>query len=198
MIGFCAAEIKIKTFIIYMKIKESKLKGCYMLEPSIFKDERGYFFESFNEKKFNKEIGYKVKFIQDNQSFSTYGVLRGLHFQSADDAQAKLMRVLSGKILDIAVDIRKDSPTFGNYITVELSSENKKQLFIPKGFAHGFVVLSKTAEFLYKVDNYYAPKSESGILYNDPDLDINWKIDKDNIIINNKDLDLSLLKDLEF
>lgn len=180
-----------------MKFKETKLKGCFIIEPQIFKDERGCFFESFNEKLFNKWIGNKINFIQDNQSFSTYGVLRGLHFQKGEYAQAKLVRVLFGKVLDIAVDIRKNSSTYGQHISLELSSDNNKQLFLPRGFAHGYIVLSKSAEFFYKVDNYYAPQSEDGILFNDPELGINWKINNSEIIINNKDLMLNNLKDLE-
>ncbi len=179
-----------------MKFIETKLKGCYIIEPKIFKDERGYFFESFNEELFNDRIGYKVNFIQDNQSFSKFGVIRGLHYQTGDDAQAKLVRVLSGSVLDIVVDIRENSTTFGQHIAIELSAESKKQLFIPRGFAHGFVVLSKTAEFYYKVDNNYAPQSEAGILFNDPDLNINWLIDQKDLIINKKDMELPLLKDI--
>ncbi|MGB0806693.1 MAG: dTDP-4-dehydrorhamnose 3,5-epimerase, partial [Salibacteraceae bacterium] len=151
-----------------MNFIETKLKGCFVIEPKIFGDKRGYFLESFNFKKFNEAIGYEVDFIQDNQSFSSYGVLRGLHLQTGKDAQAKLVRVLSGKVLDVAVDVRPGSETYGEHVAVELSHENKKQLFVPRGFAHGFVVLSETAEFFYKVDNYYAPQSESGLLFNDP------------------------------
>lgn len=179
-----------------MHIEETKIKGCFILELKIFYDNRGHFFESFNKKKFDKEIGYEVDFIQDNQSFSNFGVLRGLHFQTGNNAQAKLVRVISGKVLDIAVDIRKDSPTYGQHISIELSADDNKQFFMPRGFAHGFVVLSKSAEFFYKVDNYYAPHSEAGILFNDPHLNIDWEIDKENLIVNDKDLELPLLKDL--
>jgi len=176
-----------------MKIIKTKIEGCYTIEPRVFEDERGSFFESFNLDLFSDKIGYKVNFVQDNQSFSTFGVMRGLHFQKGIHSQAKLVRVLSGKVLDIAVDIRKGSPTYGEHIAVILSSENKKQFFMPKGFAHGFIVLSDTAEFFYKVDNFYAPQSESGVLYNDPNLGIDWILDKSQIVVNNKDMELPLL-----
>jgi dTDP-4-dehydrorhamnose 3,5-epimerase len=176
-----------------MEYTETKLKGCFIIEPKAFEDERGYFFESYNEESFNDAIGYKVHFVQDNQSFSKYGVLRGLHLQKGDDAQAKLVRVLSGRVLDVAVDLRKGSDTYGQHVAVELSADNKKQLFIPRGFAHGFIVLSDVAEFYYKVDNKYAPKSEGGLLYKDPYLGIDWKLNEDEIIINNKDLNLPTL-----
>lgn len=181
-----------------MIIEQFKLKECYIIIPSVMEDSRGYFFESFNREKFKSEVGHDVSFVQDNQSFSRYGVLRGLHFQKGAYAQSKLVRVLRGSVLDIAVDIRKDSHSFGSHISVELSSENKKQLFIPKGFAHGFVVLSKSAEVSYKVDNYYAPHSEGGLLFNDPDLEIDWLINKKDIILNNKDSKLPQLKNLFF
>ena len=177
-----------------MKFIETKLKGCFVIEPKVFGDKRGYFLESFNYQKFSAAIGYDVRFIQDNQSFSSFGVLRGLHLQTGDDAQAKLVRVLSGKVLDVAVDVRPNSETFGHHVSFELSAENKKQLFVPRGFAHGFVVLSETAEFFYKVDNNYAPQSESGLLFNDPKLGIDWKIDADKLLIAEKDLEQPLLE----
>ena len=167
--------------------KETKLKGCFVLEPTIFADERGYFMESFNEERFNAAIGSKVNFIQDNQSFSSKGVIRALHYQIGEHAQAKLVRVLSGTVLDVAVDLRRDSPTFGEHFSIELSSENKKQLFIPRGFAHGFVVLSDTAEFFYKCDNYYNKESEGGILFSDPSLNIDWKFSHEQLIVSEKD-----------
>ena len=171
-----------------MKFIETKLKGCFILEPSIFKDDRGYFLESYNEERFNEGIGKKVKFVQDNQSFSTYGVIRAIHYQLGEFAQAKLVRVISGKVLDVAVDLRKDSPSFGQHVSIELSSENKKQLFIPKGFGHGFSVLSETAEFFYKCDNFYNKASEGGIVYNDSTLKINWQISEIDIKVSDKDL----------
>jgi dTDP-4-dehydrorhamnose 3,5-epimerase len=171
-----------------MKIKETKLKGCFIIEPTIFKDDRGYFYETFNKQKFTQLTGQTVYFIQDNESFSTKGVLRGLHYQEGESAQAKLVRVGQGSVLDVVVDIRKNSPTFGEHTSVEISSENKKQLFIPRGFAHGFVVLSETAQFLYKCDNFYNKQSERGIIYNDKTLNIDWKIPKDQLIISSKDI----------
>src|SRR5690606_34004884 len=150
-----------------MKIVNTILPDCIIIEPTIFKDERGYFYESFNEERFNQLIGQNIRFVQDNQSFSTYGVLRGLHFQRGEHAQAKLVRVLKGEVLDVAVDIRPDSSTFGKHFSILLSAENKLQLFIPRGFAHGFVVLSEEAEFFYKCDNYYNKASEACILYSD-------------------------------
>ena len=176
-----------------MNIIETKIKGCFVIEPKVFGDERGYFFESFNVKKFEEIIGYNINFVQDNQSFSKYGVLRGLHLQKGDDAQAKLVRVLSGTVLDVAVDLRKNSTTYGQHVAVELSAENKKQLFVPRGFAHGFAVLSETAEFFYKVDNDYAPQSEGGLLFNDPELGIDWQIEEKNILVAEKDYDHPLL-----
>lgn len=178
-----------------MIYNETKLKGCFVLEPKIFKDNRGYFFESFNSKNFNLGVGEEVKFVQDNQSFSTYGVLRGLHYQEGNNAQAKLVRVLKGKVLDVAVDLRDDSPTYGEHVAVELSGDNKKQLFVPRGFAHGFVVLSLEVEFFYKCDNYYDKASENGIIYNDASFAIDWKINKKDIIISEKDMELPSFKD---
>lgn len=171
-----------------MIAKETKLKGCFILEPKVFKDERGYFFESFNQKTFNNLIGQNINFIQDNESLSSKGVLRGLHFQKGEYAQAKLVRVINGKVLDIAVDIRKNSETFGQHISLELSEENKKQMFIPHGFAHGFIVLSDTAIFSYKCDNFYNKASEGGIIFNDKSLNIDWHLHEHEFIISEKDL----------
>ncbi|MBW1293886.1 dTDP-4-dehydrorhamnose 3,5-epimerase [Aquimarina litoralis] len=167
---------------------ETKLKGCFVLEPSIFEDERGYFFESYNQKKFEELIGQKVNFVQDNQSFSAKGVIRALHYQTGDYAQAKLVRVLKGKVLDVAVDLRKDSPTYKEYIAIELSDNNQKQLFIPRGFAHGFVTLSDTAIFFYKCDNFYNKEAEGGIIFNDEELKIDWKVKEEEIIVSEKDI----------
>lgn len=171
-----------------MKATETHLKGCFIIEPQVFQDERGYFFESFNEKTFYECTGAQTRFVQDNQSFSTQGVIRGLHAQVGDYAQAKLVRVLQGEVLDVAVDARLDSPTFGQHVTVHLSAENNKQLFIPRGFLHGFSVLSETAVFFYKCDNFYNKESEQGVLYNSPELNIDWKIPDGQEIISEKDL----------
>lgn len=170
-----------------MKVIETKLKGCIIIEPRVFNDDRGYFFETFNQQKFYELTGQEVNFVQDNESFSSRGVLRGLHYQKGEYAQAKLIRVVQGKVLDVAVDLRKNSPTFGEHVSVEISSENKKQLFVPRGFAHGFVVLSETVTFLYKCDNFYNKVSESGIIYNDKTLNIDWKIPQNELIISEKD-----------
>ena len=178
-----------------MIVKETKLKDCFILEPKVFQDGRGYFFESFNQNTFNKLTGKSVSFIQDNESFSSKGVLRGLHYQLGEYAQAKLVRVIKGKVLDVAVDVRKDSPTFGEYISLELSEDNKQQLFIPRGFAHGFIVLSDTAIFSYKCDNFYNKESEGGIIYNDASLKIDWKLNGNEFIISEKDLQLPTLKE---
>lgn len=170
-----------------MIFKETKLQGCYIIEPKIILDERGYFMESFNEKTFQNGIGQAVHFVQDNQSFSTKGVLRGLHYQTGEHAQAKLVRVLQGEVLDVAVDIRPNSPTFGQYEAVILSGENQKQFFVPRGFAHGFLVLSETATFFYKCDNFYNKESEGGIIYNDENININWQFSLEDLIISEKD-----------
>ncbi|RYZ27141.1 MAG: dTDP-4-dehydrorhamnose 3,5-epimerase [Sphingobacteriales bacterium] len=177
-----------------MEIKQTKLHGCYIIKPAVFADARGYFFESFNHNRFHALTGEDVQFVQDNQSFSTYGVLRGLHFQRGEHAQAKLVRVLKGEVLDVAVDLRPSSPTFGQYESVVLSSENKLQFFIPRGFAHGFVVLSKTAEFIYKCDNYYHQASEGGLIYNDPELNIDWTLPASDILVSDKDRELKGLR----
>ena len=180
-----------------MKVIETKLEGCYVIEPTVFKDERGYFLESYNQKKFYDTIGKTMVFVQDNESFSSKGVLRGLHYQEKGYAQAKLVRVIEGEVLDVAVDIRKDSLTYGNHISVILSEQNKKQVFIPRGFAHGFVVLSDVAKFSYKCDNFYHKESERGIIYNDIDLKIDWKLDESELIISDKDKVLPTFKKLK-
>lgn len=169
-----------------MKIIKTPISGVLIIEPKVFGDERGYFFESFSEKWFRENV-YDTYFVQDNESKSKYGVLRGLHFQKPPYAQAKLVRVVKGKVLDVAVDIREKSPTFGKHVAVELSEENKRQLFIPRGFAHGFAVLSEEVIFQYKCDNYYAPDHEGGILWNDPQLNIDWKLPLEDIILSEKD-----------
>jgi len=169
-----------------MKITTTAIEGVVILEPEVFGDERGYFFESFSQREFEEKV-CKTTFVQDNESSSRYGVLRGLHFQKSPHAQAKLVRVVKGKVLDIAVDIRKGSPTFGHHVSIELSGENKRQLFIPRGFAHGFAVLSDEVVFQYKCDNYYVPHSEGGILWNDPALGIDWKLPEEDVILSEKD-----------
>ncbi len=170
-----------------MKFIQTKLEGCYVLEPKIINDERGYFMESFNEKTFSEGVGQKVTFVQDNQSFSSKGVLRGLHYQTGEHGQAKLVRVLQGEVLDVAVDLRPNSETFGQYETVYLSAENQKQFFIPRGFAHGFLVLSETATFFYKCDNFYNKDSEGGLLFNDTTVNIDWNFPIEQLIISEKD-----------
>jgi dTDP-4-dehydrorhamnose 3,5-epimerase len=172
-----------------MNLIKTMIDGLVVLKPTIFKDHRGYFMESYHQKNINKLLG-NVNFVQDNESESSRGVLRGLHFQKPPYAQAKLVRCLTGSVLDVVLDLRKDSKTYGCFETTLLSEENKNQLFIPKGFAHGFVVLSETAIFSYKVDNYYNPDSESGVLWNDLDLNIDWKINKKEIIVSEKDKSL--------
>ncbi|TWO33989.1 dTDP-4-dehydrorhamnose 3,5-epimerase [Seonamhaeicola sediminis] len=166
---------------------ETKLKGCFVLEPQIFYDNRGYFFESFNLNIFKSLTGVDINFVQDNESRSSRGVLRGLHYQKGEYAQAKLVRVIEGAVLDVAVDLRRNSKTFGEYFSVELTEENKKQLFIPRGFAHGFLVLSKEAKFSYKCDNFYNKESEGGIIYNDVSLNIDWLMNDSELIISEKD-----------
>lgn len=169
-----------------MNVISTEINGVVIIEPLIFKDNRGYFFESFSEKEFNDKVR-PVNFVQDNESRSNYGVIRGLHFQKGEFAQSKLVRVVEGAVLDVAVDIRQGSPTFGKHIAVELSGENHLQLFIPRGFAHGFSVLSETVLFQYKCDNFYNPLSEGAVIWNDEDLDINWRIPDDKIILSPKD-----------
>lgn len=172
----------------------TKLEGCFIIEPNVFYDDRGYFMESYNEARFEEQTGQKVHFVQDNQSHSTKGVLRGLHYQTGEHAQAKLVRVLEGEVLDVAVDVRPGSPTYGEHVAVLLTAENKKQLFVPRGFAHGFIVLSETASFFYKCDNFYNKESEGGILFNDPELNIDWQLPTENLIISDKDKVLPNLK----
>lgn len=177
-----------------MTFEETTIEGLLIIEPKVFPDDRGYFFEAFNESIFKKEELH-YDFLQDNQSYSHYGVIRGLHYQLHPCAQTKLVRVLVGKILDVAVDIRRNSPTFGKHIAVELSADNKKQLLIPAGFAHGFSVLSNEAVVMYKCDNFYSKESEGGIRYDDPALGIDWQIEKDKVNVSLKDLELPLLAD---
>ena len=177
-----------------MPFIETGINGLYIFEPNVFKDSRGYFFEAFNQNVYDKQ-GINIKFVQDNQSFSARGTIRGLHYQLPPHSQTKLVRVLSGAILDVAVDIRKGSPTYGKVFTIELSSENKKQLYIPSGFAHGFSVLSETAEVLYKCDKFYNKESEAGILYNDPSLGIDWMIEKGSELISEKDAKLPVFEE---
>jgi dTDP-4-dehydrorhamnose 3,5-epimerase len=170
-----------------MNFKETKLKGCFIIEPKVIHDERGYFMESFNYNTFQNGVGQKVNFVQDNQSFSSKGVLRGLHYQTEQHAQAKLVSVLQGEVLDIAVDIRPESKTFGQYEAILLSGENQKQFFIPRGFAHGFLVLSDTATFFYKCDNFYNKESEGGIIYNDKTINIDWDFPIQELMVSDKD-----------
>ncbi len=177
-----------------MKFTETKLKNCYIIEPKIIGDSRGSFMESFNEKTFANGVGQNVHFVQDNQSFSKKGVLRGLHYQCGDHAQAKLVRVLKGEVLDVAVDLRPDSDTYGKYESVILSEENNKQFFVPRGFAHGFLVLSETATFFYKCDNFYNAESEGGVLYNDTKVNIEWNFPIEELIISEKDKILPTLE----
>ena len=177
-----------------MKVTKTAIPEICILEPTVFGDHRGYFVESYNKEKFPSEYQH-IDFVQDNESKSSKGVLRGLHYQLPPFSQTKLVRVVKGSILDIAVDIRKGSPTFGNHISVELSDENKKQLLIPRGFAHGFIVLSEIAILSYKCDNYYSKEHDRGILFNDPDLNINWKLPENNLILSEKDKVQPLLKD---
>ena len=169
-----------------MKFTKLEIKGVWVIEPKIFTDQRGYFMESFKKELFEQHIG-KIEFIQDNESKSTRGVLRGLHFQKGEHSQAKLVRALKGSVLDVVVDIRKGSPTFGKYVAVELTEDNKKQLYMPRNMAHGFVVLSEEAIFSYKVDNIYAPKHEATLAWDDPSIGINWKLKKDELILSDKD-----------
>ena len=172
-----------------MPFKTTDIQGLLIFEPAVYKDERGFFFESYNEQTFQK-AGLGMRFVQDNQSFSYYGVIRGLHYQLEPYAQTKLVRVLEGRVLDVAVDIRKGSPTFGKYVALELSAENKLQLLIPRGFAHGFSVLSETAQLSYKCDGLYSKDSEGGIRYDDALLNIDWQVPADKAIVSTKDLEL--------
>lgn len=178
-----------------MEVIKTAIEGVVIIEPRLFRDNRGYFFESFNQKEFEQKVR-PVRFVQDNESYSSYGVLRGLHFQKLPFAQSKLVRVVQGTVLDVAVDIRRGSPTFGRHVAVELSGDNHRQFFIPRGFAHGFCVLSQTALFQYKCDNFYTPQSEGAVAWNDPALDIDWKVRPDDVILSEKDTRHPLLKDV--
>jgi dTDP-4-dehydrorhamnose 3,5-epimerase len=177
-----------------MNVIKTAIDGVVILEPRIFKDDRGYFFESFSQREFEEKV-CKTTFVQDNESKSSYGVLRGLHFQKPPFAQSKLVRVIKGVVLDVAVDIRKGSPTFGQYVSVELTGENHRQFFIPRGFAHGFSVLSEEVIFQYKCDNFYSPQSEGAIAWNDPDLNIDWRIPAEKVVLSEKDSKHPRLKD---
>ncbi|MDE5998331.1 MAG: dTDP-4-dehydrorhamnose 3,5-epimerase [Muribaculaceae bacterium] len=179
-----------------MNITKTPIEGVVIIEPRIFKDARGYFFESYNKQVFDEQVA-KVDFVQDNESCSSYGVMRGLHFQKPPYAQAKLVRCVKGAVLDVAVDIRKGSPTYGQHVAVELTEDNHRQFFIPRGFAHGFAVLSDIAIFQYKCDNYYHPEADGGISIIDKDLSIDWKIDSNKAILSDKDLKHPTLKDFE-
>lgn len=179
-----------------MKFIKTEISDVYIIEPSVFGDNRGYFLESFNLEKFEENV-YPIKFVQDNESKSSKGVLRGLHFQKPPFNQAKLVRCIEGRVMDIVVDIRKGSPTYGKHIAVELSGENKKQLFVPRGFAHGFSVLSETAVFAYKVDNDYAPEYDAGIRWNDTNLNINWGLEENDVLVSGKDKTLPFLSEFE-
>ena len=180
-----------------MEIIDTEIKGLKILRPRVFTDPRGYFFESYSKRLFDSVIGEDVDFVQDNESSSSFGVIRGLHFQRPPHCQAKLVRCVSGRVLDVAVDIRKGSPTFGKHVAVELSGENNLQFFIPHGFAHGFAVLSDTAVFQYKCDDYYHPESEGGISLLDPELDIDWRLDTGKAILSDKDTRHPLLADFD-
>lgn len=179
-----------------MNVIKTDIEGLVVIEPKVFGDSRGYFFESYNSKAFEEAVG-DITFVQDNESMSSYGVVRGLHYQKPPHAQAKLVRVVKGKVLDVAVDLRKDSPTFGRHVAVELSEENHRQLFIPRGFAHGFSVLSDEAVFQYKCDNYYAPHSEGAIAWDDPDLAIDWRIPAEMAVLSEKDRNHPMFKDIK-
>lgn len=180
-----------------MEVIKTAIEGVFIIEPRLFKDDRGYFFESFSQREFNEKIR-KVNFVQDNESKSGYGVLRGLHFQKPPYAQSKLVRVIKGAVLDVAVDIRKGSPTFGKYVSVELTEDNHRQFFIPRGFAHGFSVLSDEVIFQYKCDNFYAPQYEGAIAWNDPVLGIDWEIPREKAILSEKDSCHSVLRDADW
>ena len=180
-----------------MNVIKTDIEGVVIIEPRIFEDARGYFFESFSQRDFDSQVR-KVRFVQDNESRSCYGVLRGLHFQKPPFTQSKLVRVIRGTVLDVAVDVREGSPTFGKHVAVELSGENHRQFFVPRGFAHGFSVLSDEAVFQYKCDNFYAPQSEGAIAWDDPDLGIDWRIPAGDVILSEKDRHHRRLKDADF
>jgi len=179
-----------------VNVKETNLKGCFVLEPAVFNDERGYFMESFNKEKFKAAIGSNIDFVQDNQSISNKGVIRGLHFQKPPFSQAKLLRVIRGEVIDIVVDIRKESSSYGKHFKIRLSESNKKMLYIPKGLAHGFLAVEDNTVFVYKCDQYYKKEAEAGIIYNDPDLGIDWEFSAEQIILSEKDKELPLFKNL--
>ena len=179
-----------------MEYIKTEIDGVWIIQPRVFNDARGYFFEAWKKEEFEEHVG-KVSFVQDNESKSSYGVLRGLHYQKGEFSQAKLVRVIKGCVLDVAVDIRKDSPTFGKHVMVELSEDNKRQFFIPRGFAHGFLVMSDEAIFTYKVDNIYAPQAEASIRFDDPDIAIKWPIDSKDVLTSAKDMDAKSLKEAE-
>lgn len=179
-----------------MKVIQTTIPEVVIIEPDVFGDSRGYFFESYSQKKFD-ELVRSVRFVQDNESKSKYGVLRGLHFQKGKDAQSKLVRVVKGRVLDVAVDIRKGSPTFGKYVAVELTEDNHRQLFVPRGFAHGFSVLSEEAIFQYKCDNLYAPHAEGAIAWNDPEIGIDWHLPAEDVLLSAKDAAHPMLKEAE-
>lgn len=180
-----------------MKVIQTAIPGVVIIEPRIFNDERGYFFESFSQRDFNQEVR-EIHFVQDNESKSSYGVLRGLHFQKTPYAQSKLVRVIKGSVLDVAVDIRKGSPTFGQHVAVELTGDNHRQFFIPRGFAHGFSVLTDEVVFQYKCDNFYAPQAEGALAWNDPDLHIDWRLPEADVILSGKDRHHPRLKDADW
>lgn len=180
-----------------MNYIQTEIEGVWLIEPKVFKDARGYFMEAFKEDEFRKQVG-EVHFVQDNESKSSFGVLRGLHFQKGEHSQAKLVRVIQGRVLDVAVDLRQSSPTFGKYVSVELSEDNKRQFFIPRGFAHGFLVLSNEAVFTYKVDNAYAPQAEASIRYDDPDIGIHWPVAPEQLILSEKDEHAVSFRDAEY
>ena len=180
-----------------MNVCHTEIEGVFIIEPRVFGDARGYFFESFNAAEFEQKTGVKTLFVQDNESKSKYGVLRGLHFQKGEHAQSKLVRVVSGRVLDVAVDIRKGSPTYGQHVAVELTEDNHRQFFVPRGFAHGFAVLSEIAIFQYKCDNFYAPQADGGISIKDESLGIDWQIPTDKALLSEKDMKHALLKDFD-
>ncbi len=181
-----------------MKVEKTNLEGCFVIKPTVFEDDRGYFFESFNKEKFETLTGASVNFVQDNQSMSSRGVLRGLHYQEEPYAQSKLVRVITGKVLDVCVDLRKMSKTFGQHFSIILDGKQKHQLFVPKGFAHGFLVLEDNTIFSYKCDNYYNKASEKGVIYNDATLNIDWQLSNDELILSEKDKILPAFKNLEY
>ena len=179
-----------------MEVIQTNIEGVFIIEPKVFKDARGYFFESFSQREFEQKVR-KINFVQDNESKSVYGVMRGLHFQAPPFAQSKLVRCVRGRVLDVAVDIRRGSPTYGQHVAVELSEDNHRQFFIPRGFAHGFAVLSETAVFQYKCDNFYHPEADGGISILDSSLGIDWRIPTEHAILSDKDTKHQLLKDFE-